>query len=472
MKQKQVRSFLSLLLFVSVLLLIALPNDAFGQDGPIQSVFFDDFLGRLRSLRTPGAEPQQTGDFLVSQAPISFIEQDIPEDAADQKTLPSIADSTIAEGYPTVPGGDTVDMLAGYDPPISYDAKELRSLVKFNIVSLPPNIIVTKATLRVHLIGSGDTEGKIRTIRAYRLGQNWNEMSVTWNNKPLYNEGYGSTSIKERAWGWYEFDVTGLVQGWYKGNYTNNGLMLHGPDSTAANPGWRAFSTREGPFPPQLVVNYSATAEPAEFVYLPVIFTPNVPPAAPVLNEINNADNDGNYSVSWSAVAGADSYLLQEDDNAAFSSPESPYTGFGTVWNASGKAVGTYFYRVKARNPTGDSGWSNIRSVTVFPPPDHYSGSSPKVSFDVIGDQVCSFDITVPYSTGTCRIRAKSGVCFDIVNNKFRLEMYYADFGITDWIEGNFNSSRSSVSGNYSIYICGNTLIIPPSTGSWDASRQ
>ncbi len=122
----------------------------------------------------------------------------------------------------------------------------------------------------------------------------------------------------------------------------------------------------------------------------------NTGPTAPVLSPISNADGDGNYAVSWSAVslaAQADTltsipqnvtddytiflplvingtsttYTLQEDDNAGFSSPTVVYSGSGTSWNATGKAAGTYYYRVMVSNSMGDSIWSNIRSVTVNP---------------------------------------------------------------------------------------------------------
>jgi subtilisin family serine protease len=101
-------------------------------------------------------------------------------------------------------------------------------------------------------------------------------------------------------------------------------------------------------------------------VYLPlVVKNSQLPPAAPVLNAIANADGDGNYSVSWNAVAGATSYTLEEDDNAGFTSPTPQYNGAGTSWNATGKAAATYYYRVKAGNNTGSSGWSNVQPIAV-----------------------------------------------------------------------------------------------------------
>ena len=104
-------------------------------------------------------------------------------------------------------------------------------------------------------------------------------------------------------------------------------------------------------------------------VYLPLVLNGFPPiPAPPVLNAINNADGDGNYTVSWSASASATGYLLQEDDNAAFSSPVTRYAGSGTSWNATGKAAGTYYYRVQASNTWGTSGWSTTQSATVGVP--------------------------------------------------------------------------------------------------------
>jgi subtilisin family serine protease len=99
-------------------------------------------------------------------------------------------------------------------------------------------------------------------------------------------------------------------------------------------------------------------------VYLPLVVK-SLP--APVLNAIDNVDGDGNYTVGWSAVAGVTSYTLEEDDNAAFTSPTTQYNAAGTSWNAAGKAVATYYYRVKAGNSSGSSGWSNMQSTTVRP---------------------------------------------------------------------------------------------------------
>lgn len=104
-------------------------------------------------------------------------------------------------------------------------------------------------------------------------------------------------------------------------------------------------------------------------VYLPLVMKRWPPiPYTPVLNAIYNPDNDGNYTVSWNPADLADTYTLQEATNASFVGAVTRYYGTGTAWSAANKAVDTYYYRVKARNSWGDSGWSNVEQTSVLPP--------------------------------------------------------------------------------------------------------
>ena len=103
--------------------------------------------------------------------------------------------------------------------------------------------------------------------------------------------------------------------------------------------------------------------------YLPLVLKRWPPlPYTPVLNAIANPDSDGDYRVSWQRADLADTYLLQEATNLSFMGAVPRYSGSGTMWTATDKAIDTYYYRVKARNSWGDSGWSNVRQTTVLPP--------------------------------------------------------------------------------------------------------
>jgi hypothetical protein len=101
-------------------------------------------------------------------------------------------------------------------------------------------------------------------------------------------------------------------------------------------------------------------------------------------------------------------------------------------------------------------------------PPEHYEGSSPNVSFDVISNQVCNFRLEIPFMDTTCSIHPTS--CAEITNDGFRFEFYYPVFDITDNINGEFDSSTHA-SGDWMIKFCGNIYFIAGETGTWEASK-
>ncbi len=88
----------------------------------------------------------------------------------------------------------------------------------------------------------------------------------------------------------------------------------------------------------------------------------------PVLKAIENSDGDHTYTVTWSTVADAVSYLLQESTMANFSSSTTRYSGPNTQTQVTGQSVGVWYYRVRAVDVSSKaSNWSNIESVTVLP---------------------------------------------------------------------------------------------------------
>jgi hypothetical protein len=148
-------------------------------------------------------------------------------------------------------------------------------------------------------------------------------------------------------------------------------------------------------------------------VYLPLIMKNAGPPVGvPVLDAIANPDGDYQYTVSWTAVELATRYTLQEDDNAAFSSPATVYAGSSLSTSVSVSAIGTYYYRVKASNAFGESAWSNTQSVivTVTPPPcpqaGSWSGSGSDITIDYLVTQdgdTCSVANVTGYLDAFCQ---------------------------------------------------------------------
>lgn len=91
------------------------------------------------------------------------------------------------------------------------------------------------------------------------------------------------------------------------------------------------------------------------------------PPAAPATPGVPAQSFNGSYAVSWTAVATATSYRLEESVNGG---------GWGLIQDAAstsrsitGKVAGSYAYRVQACNAAGCSGYSGTAAVQVIEAP-------------------------------------------------------------------------------------------------------
>jgi hypothetical protein len=88
-------------------------------------------------------------------------------------------------------------------------------------------------------------------------------------------------------------------------------------------------------------------------------------PAAPGSISYPSTSSSGSFTVSWDAVDGAVSYLLERSTSSAFSSPTQAFSGSSTSYSQTGLGSGTYYYRVRALNSCGESGWTTGPAVTV-----------------------------------------------------------------------------------------------------------
>lgn len=184
-----------------------------------------------------------------------------------------------------------------------------------------------------------------------------------------------------------------------------------------------------------------------------------LPPDTPILNPIDNADRDGNYTVSWTATARATGYTLQEATNASFSNAVTVFSGPQTSWPATNKAGGTYYYRVRAEGPTGISGWSNVQSTSVVPPPPNllpisnpnsnstyyinWTSVSGALRYQLQEDDSLSFSSPVTLYEGP-------GTTFRAMyrpagTNFYRVRAILENNVSTDWSEARFTSVASTV---------------------------
>ncbi|HYG06226.1 MAG TPA: wall-associated protein [Stenotrophomonas sp.] len=91
-----------------------------------------------------------------------------------------------------------------------------------------------------------------------------------------------------------------------------------------------------------------------------------LPPAqAPTLTVPQYGDN-GAYSVSWTSVAGAERYELEQNSSGTWA---QVYNAAALSWSITGRAAGSYSYRVRACNSIGCAGYSATGTVLVTYPP-------------------------------------------------------------------------------------------------------
>jgi len=155
---------------------------------------------------------------------------------------------------------------------------------------------------------------------------------------------------------------------------------------------------------------------------------PVLPPQAPSLHTIANMDGDGSYPVTWSNAVLATNYNLQEATNSVFVAPSTLYVGTGTVFQVNDHGPTRYFYRVKAVNSSGESGWSNVESVDVVwerEPNNVFTEANGPILSDVIyyglfpgsGDlnDYYAFDVSAPHSVEVWLTSIGSGHNYDIL---------------------------------------------------------
>jgi hypothetical protein len=140
-------------------------------------------------------------------------------------------------------------------------------------------------------------------------------------------------------------------------------------------------------------------------IFLPLVVRAWPPlPEAPVLNAIVVGDH-GHYTINWSSVALADTYVLEEATRADFVGALVAYEGPSTSYTVTDPSPGSYYYRVKAVNDGSASGWSNGQYIF------HDNFSNPASGWAVVDDEY----LRVEYLNGEYRMLSKEAGYFYLV---------------------------------------------------------
>jgi parallel beta-helix repeat protein len=85
----------------------------------------------------------------------------------------------------------------------------------------------------------------------------------------------------------------------------------------------------------------------------------------PYLYDPSGVSYNGYIYLEWDSIDIADGYILEEDDNFAFTSPTEVYSGSWTFYDTTLSTSGTYYYRVKGVSNGHETGYSDIIDVEV-----------------------------------------------------------------------------------------------------------
>jgi hypothetical protein len=149
-----------------------------------------------------------------------------------------------------------------------------RSVIKWDLSSIPANAVVTSATLSIYTVE--DYSDNTRTMRAYRVLRAWVESEVTWNSYSTGNAwatagcgnttsdreatDIGSVSVASNLAGGSEVSISltpSRVQEWISGALANNGILLK--IDTESNDFYNYGSHENGTagIRPKLVIEYT-----------------------------------------------------------------------------------------------------------------------------------------------------------------------------------------------------------------------
>ncbi|MCD4848930.1 MAG: DNRLRE domain-containing protein [Candidatus Aegiribacteria sp.] len=164
---------------------------------------------------------------------------------ADSVTLCPTDDADVWEYTPDTNRGSEISFQVG----CGGSGYWRNSLIKFDL-SAYSGATVNSAILRLWVTGSyGDFPTD--NIFIVRNDADWDELTVTWNNKPT-SAGIAPITAPS-TYDWWEIDVTGWVQDFVDGSFPNYGFQILQNDTDYAI---FSMGTKEGPIDPELVLDF------------------------------------------------------------------------------------------------------------------------------------------------------------------------------------------------------------------------
>lgn len=140
-----------------------------------------------------------------------------------------------------------------------------RTLLKFDISSIPLESIIVKATLRLFI--NVEETSLPQTLYINRLLNSFSQNTISWNNTPEYEPTPYSTLISDINMNDYIYvNITDLVRGWYYKAIDNTGILLSTLESTSSFKRLFGFEDESVSLWPTLLIEYSKIKKQVENV--------------------------------------------------------------------------------------------------------------------------------------------------------------------------------------------------------------
>ena len=189
--------------------------------------------------------------------------QAVSQAAASSRTTFTAVQDTWIYSRPITTFGDST-MLVG----TSADVGTLRSLVQFDLGTIPSDAVIDSAVLELRYYACSRSSGCAdMPVSIHRLTRGWDEGTATWAEMGTASvlSAYATQVLHGLAdtGRWVAWDATELVREWHSGVHANHGLALHGDQTAEEN--YKVFSTKEmsAEKAPRLIVEWHGTVATA-----------------------------------------------------------------------------------------------------------------------------------------------------------------------------------------------------------------
>lgn len=167
--------------------------------------------------------------------------------------LTSTADTYICKHHNMCNWGHSPSLFVGKR---SNNCCLFRSLIKFDICSLPKNVLVSKAILKLFLYKK--YHHGTQKITIYPFKNSFNEFSVNWNTKLKVQHHSINKYIMDTQINTYiEIDITTFIISWYKNIFPNYGIELLGTKNTPSLIKFRSREFSNSSQRPKLSITYN-----------------------------------------------------------------------------------------------------------------------------------------------------------------------------------------------------------------------